>query len=114
MFQVKNQTVAFKVSMHCKACSGKVERVLQDIDAVECYSIDFAQQKVTITGTFDSEKLMKKIAKRSRKHVEIWKEKETKKKDAESNAKDKEKKPSETTMNFNYFSDEDPNSCSVM
>ncbi|XP_002531871.2 heavy metal-associated isoprenylated plant protein 36 [Ricinus communis] len=72
--QLKYQTWAFRVSIHCEGCKKKVKKVLQGIEGVFMTEIDSQQHKVTVTGNVSAETLIKKLGK-SGKHAELWPEK---------------------------------------
>ncbi|KAM0928012.1 hypothetical protein ACQ4PT_002213 [Festuca glaucescens] len=44
------QVVVLKVSLHCKACAGKVKKHLSKMEGVRTFSIDFAAKNVTAVG----------------------------------------------------------------
>uniref|UniRef100_A0A0D3FQP5 HMA domain-containing protein n=2 Tax=Oryza TaxID=4527 RepID=A0A0D3FQP5_9ORYZ len=46
----QEQVVVLKVSLHCKACAGKVKKHLAKMEGVTSFNIDFAAKKVTVVG----------------------------------------------------------------
>ncbi|KAJ4970396.1 hypothetical protein NE237_003495 [Protea cynaroides] len=44
------QVVVLKVSLHCKACEGKVRKHISRMEGVTSFTIDFPTKKVTIIG----------------------------------------------------------------
>ncbi|KAM0928013.1 hypothetical protein ACQ4PT_002213 [Festuca glaucescens] len=48
--QEVGQVVVLKVSLHCKACAGKVKKHLSKMEGVRTFSIDFAAKNVTAVG----------------------------------------------------------------
>ncbi|KAI8541920.1 hypothetical protein RHMOL_Rhmol08G0098000 [Rhododendron molle] len=60
-----------KVHVNCGGCKRKVKKLLRRIEGVYKVEIDTDQDKVTVTGTVDSDTLIKKLEK-SGKHAEIW------------------------------------------
>ncbi|KAG5535368.1 hypothetical protein RHGRI_023209 [Rhododendron griersonianum] len=60
-----------KVNVNCGGCKRKVKKLLRRIEGVYKVEIDTEQDKVTVTGTVDSDTLIKKLEK-SGKHAEIW------------------------------------------
>ncbi|KAF7134318.1 hypothetical protein RHSIM_Rhsim08G0085000 [Rhododendron simsii] len=60
-----------KVHINCGGCKRKVKKLLRRIEGVYKVEIDTEQDKVTVTGTVDSDTLIKKLEK-SGKHAEIW------------------------------------------
>ncbi|KAI3912408.1 hypothetical protein MKX01_021098 [Papaver californicum] len=68
---LKYETWVLKVSIHCQGCKKKVKKVLQSIDGVYQTAIDSQQDKVTVTGDVNSEKLIRTLIKTG-KHAELW------------------------------------------
>ncbi|XP_017256132.1 heavy metal-associated isoprenylated plant protein 33 isoform X1 [Daucus carota subsp. sativus] len=68
---VKIKVCALRVSIHCDGCQKKVKKVLQKIEGVYKVSIDSEQGKVTVSGDFDPEILIKKLKKHG-KRAELW------------------------------------------
>ncbi|XP_002975678.2 heavy metal-associated isoprenylated plant protein 28 [Selaginella moellendorffii] len=64
------QTLVFKVQVHCDACMGKVKKAIASIEGVESISVDLKQKRITVTGHFDQQKLLKRVAKTG-KQVEL-------------------------------------------
>ncbi|KAG8082570.1 hypothetical protein GUJ93_ZPchr0014g46660 [Zizania palustris] len=60
-----------KVYMHCDACERSVRRTVKNIDGVEKVELDREENKVTVTGDFEPEKVLKKIKKKTGKKAEI-------------------------------------------
>ncbi|OMO63779.1 hypothetical protein CCACVL1_22277 [Corchorus capsularis] len=85
---LKYQTWVLKVFIHCEGCKKKVKKVLQSIDGVYETTIDSQQHKVTVTGSVDSETLLKKLTK-SGKYVELWPETKPEKKEKNKSGKQK-------------------------
>ncbi|KAF2293089.1 hypothetical protein P3X46_018437 [Hevea brasiliensis] len=65
------QTVELKVRMDCDGCELKVKNALSSLSGVKKVEINRKQQKVTVTGYVDSNKVLKK-AKSTGKKAEIW------------------------------------------
>ncbi|TVU15335.1 hypothetical protein EJB05_38851 [Eragrostis curvula] len=57
--------------MHCDACERLVRRSVKKIEGVEAVEVDREENKVTVTGDFKTEKLLKKIKKKTGKRAEI-------------------------------------------
>ncbi|KAJ6312649.1 hypothetical protein OIU77_014215 [Salix suchowensis] len=66
---LKILTSVLKVNIHCDGCKQKVKKLLQRIEGVYQVNIDAEQQKVTVSGTLDTETLIKKLV-RAGKHAE--------------------------------------------
>ncbi|WVZ09185.1 hypothetical protein V8G54_013715 [Vigna mungo] len=65
------QTVELRVTMDCDGCVLKVKKTLSSLDGVESVEINKKQQKVTVTGYVEANKVLKK-AKSMGKKAEIW------------------------------------------
>ncbi|EMS59996.1 hypothetical protein TRIUR3_22734 [Triticum urartu] len=68
---VKIQTHVLRVNIHCDGCKHKVKKLLQKIEGVYSVAIDVDNHKVTVTGSVDSETLIRKLT-RGGKHAELW------------------------------------------
>ncbi|CAN6235542.1 unnamed protein product [Urochloa humidicola] len=67
----KSIAIELKVYMHCDACERKVRRTINKVEGVETVEIDREENKVTVTGDFEPEKVVKKIKKKTGKKAEI-------------------------------------------
>uniref|UniRef100_A0A6M2F0Z3 HMA domain-containing protein n=1 Tax=Populus davidiana TaxID=266767 RepID=A0A6M2F0Z3_9ROSI len=65
------QTVELKVRMDCDGCELKVKNALSSMSGVKKVEINRKQQRVTVSGYVDSNKVLKK-AKSTGKRAEIW------------------------------------------
>ncbi|KAJ1398629.1 Heavy metal-associated domain, HMA [Sesbania bispinosa] len=65
------QTVELKVRMDCDGCELKVKKALSSLSGVKSVEINRKQQKVTVTGYVEPNKVLKK-AKSTGKRAEIW------------------------------------------
>ncbi|OIS98725.1 PREDICTED: heavy metal-associated isoprenylated plant protein 23-like [Nicotiana attenuata] len=65
------QTVELKVRMDCDGCELKVKKALSSLSGVKSVEINRKQQKVTVTGYVEANKVLKK-AKSTGKKSEIW------------------------------------------
>ncbi|ONK75509.1 uncharacterized protein A4U43_C03F17640 [Asparagus officinalis] len=65
------QTVELKVRMDCDGCELKVKKVLSSMKGVKSVEINRKQQKVTVSGYVEPSKVLKK-AKSTGKKAEIW------------------------------------------
>ncbi|GMN33617.1 hypothetical protein TIFTF001_004265 [Ficus carica] len=65
------QTVELKVRMDCDGCELKVKKALSSLNGVKSVEINRKQQKVTVTGYVEANKVLKK-AKSTGKKAEIW------------------------------------------
>ncbi|GKV12157.1 hypothetical protein SLE2022_298050 [Rubroshorea leprosula] len=65
------QTVELKVRMDCDGCELKVKKALSSLSGVKSVDINRKQQKVTVTGYVEANKVLKK-AKSTGKKAEIW------------------------------------------
>ncbi|KAE9602824.1 hypothetical protein Lal_00050193 [Lupinus albus] len=64
-------TVELKVRMDCDGCEMKVKKTLSSLSGVKSVEINRKQQKVTVTGYVEPNKVLKK-AKSTGKKAEIW------------------------------------------
>ncbi|XP_072974551.1 heavy metal-associated isoprenylated plant protein 23-like [Typha angustifolia] len=65
------QTVELKVRMDCDGCELKVKKALSSMKGVQSVDINRKQQKVTVTGFVEPNKVLKR-AKSTGKKAEIW------------------------------------------
>ncbi|KAL5714800.1 Heavy metal-associated isoprenylated plant protein 23 [Ranunculus cassubicifolius] len=65
------QTVELKVRMDCDGCELRVKNTLSSMSGVKSVDINRKQQKVTVTGYVEANKVLKK-AKSTGKKAEIW------------------------------------------
>nr|XP_043608655.1 heavy metal-associated isoprenylated plant protein 23 [Erigeron canadensis] len=65
------QTVNLKVRMDCDGCERKVKKALSSLSGVKKVEIDRKQQKVTVNGYVEANKVLKK-AQSTGKKSEIW------------------------------------------
>ncbi|KAK1596506.1 hypothetical protein QYE76_059142 [Lolium multiflorum] len=66
----EEQVVVLKVSLHCKACAGKVKKHLSKMEGVRTFSIDFAAKKVTVVGDVTPLGVLTSVSKV--KNAQIW------------------------------------------
>ncbi|KAG5607371.1 hypothetical protein H5410_028863 [Solanum commersonii] len=64
-------TVELKVRMDCDGCELKVKKTLSSLSGVKSVEINRKQQKVTVTGYVEANKVLKR-AKSTGKKAEIW------------------------------------------
>ncbi|KAF6175719.1 hypothetical protein GIB67_022721 [Kingdonia uniflora] len=65
------RTVELKVRMDCDGCELKVKNALSSMSGVKSVEINRKQQKVSVTGYVEANKVLKK-AKSTGKKAEIW------------------------------------------
>ncbi|KAJ4955247.1 hypothetical protein NE237_012030 [Protea cynaroides] len=65
------QTVELKVRMDCEGCELKVKKTLSSLKGVKSVDINLKQQKVTVTGYVEPNKVLKK-AQSTGKKTEFW------------------------------------------
>ncbi|KDP32706.1 hypothetical protein JCGZ_11998 [Jatropha curcas] len=124
------QTVALKIRMDCDGCARKVKNVLSGVKGAKSVDIDMKQQKATVTGYVEPKKVLK-AAQSTKKKVELWpyvpytlvaNPYVSQAYDKKAPANHVRAVPAtatitETTVDDQYtnmFSDENPNSCSIM
>ncbi|XP_058081873.1 protein PYRICULARIA ORYZAE RESISTANCE 21-like [Magnolia sinica] len=57
----KKSTLVLDVDLDCRLCNKKIRKVLCKFPEIQSQSFDEKQKKVTISGPFDPEKLIKKL-----------------------------------------------------
>jgi copper chaperone CopZ len=62
--------VVLKVSLHCKACAGKVKKHLAKMEGVTSFNIDFAAKKVTVVGDVTPLGVLNSVSKV--KNAQFW------------------------------------------
>ncbi|MBA0868940.1 hypothetical protein Goshw_020847 [Gossypium schwendimanii] len=137
-------TVVLKVGMHCEACAQALRKRIRKIQGVETVETDVGNDKVTVKGTVDPTKLVDYVYKRTGKQASIVKGEEKKEEQQQQEAEkkpaeeaNKETKPeeeddrkgddvikrseylqskyfSELEYPPQFFSDDNPNACSLM
>ncbi|PIA48033.1 hypothetical protein AQUCO_01400551v1 [Aquilegia coerulea] len=125
------QTVELKVRMDCDGCELKVKKALSSMKGIKSVDINRKQQKVTVTGYVEAKKVLKK-AQSTGKKSEIWPYvpynlvvqpyiAQVYDKKAPPGYVRKVENTGTSTMISNQedpytamFSDENPNSCSIM
>ncbi|XP_077224140.1 heavy metal-associated isoprenylated plant protein 23-like [Tasmannia lanceolata] len=65
------ETVELKVRMDCEGCEHKVKKVLSRMEGVQSVDVNLKQQKVTVTGYVEANKVLKRV-KATGKKAEIW------------------------------------------
>ncbi|KAL6636643.1 hypothetical protein ACP70R_024215 [Stipagrostis hirtigluma subsp. patula] len=68
--QTQEQVVVLKVSLHCKACAGKVKKHLSKMEGVKSFDIDFAAKKVTVIGDVTPLGVLSSVSKV--KNAQLW------------------------------------------
>ncbi|KAK8494827.1 hypothetical protein V6N12_055148 [Hibiscus sabdariffa] len=134
-------TVVLKVGMHCEACAHVLRKRIRKIKGVESVETDVGNDQVIVKGTVDPTKLVEYICKRTGKQATIVKgeenKQEEKKEEKKTNKENQEEAkggekdekqsddiktseylPSKYHSEFEYppqfFSDDNPNACSLM
>lgn len=126
------QTVDLKVRMDCDGCELKVKKALSSLSGVKSVEINRKQQKVSVNGYVEANKVLKK-AKSTGKKAEIWPyvpynlvaqpyaaQAYDKKAPPGYVRKVENTAPSGTVTRYNedpfitMFSDDNPNACSIM
>ncbi|XP_002992925.2 copper transport protein ATX1 [Selaginella moellendorffii] len=126
----KSESVVLKVQINCNCCARKVKKAIGQVEGVESITVDLTQKKVTVTGSFDSSKVVKQIAKKTGKNVELAGAKDSSGAARGSDHKavggggnkvkssgQQEQRESATTFPVGdsfFFSDDNPNGCSIM
>lgn len=66
----QEQVVVLKVSLHCKACAGKVKKHLSKMEGVKSFNIDFMAKKVTVVGDVTPLGVLNSVSKV--KNAQLW------------------------------------------
>ncbi|KAG1334529.1 heavy metal-associated isoprenylated plant protein 23 [Cocos nucifera] len=126
------QTVELKVRMDCDGCELKVKKAVSSMKGVQSVDINRKQQKVTVVGYVEPNKVLKK-AQSTGKKAEIWpyvpynlvthpyaagaydkKAPPGYVRNVESVAVSSSQSSKQDDQITNMFSDDNPNSCSIM
>ncbi|KAL6546864.1 Heavy metal-associated isoprenylated plant protein 7 [Orobanche minor] len=137
-------TVVLKIRMHCEACAQALQKRIGKIKGVESVTADVNNDQVTVKGVVDPDKLVNDIHNKTGKQASIVKDEEKKKEEKKKKVDDKKEEKQEENKQveeeddektdiikrFEYlppkyyytdyayapqfFSDENPNACSVM
>ncbi|XP_008786377.2 heavy metal-associated isoprenylated plant protein 4 [Phoenix dactylifera] len=132
------KTTVIKVHMHCKNCEYDLQRKLLKLKGVHTVKMNRDAQTCTVVGTIEEKKLIEYIRKKANKHGEIVPQKIEKKVEKEEEKKKVEVKDGKEKVEVvkekeevkskdivvpyfvhcthapDWFSDENPNACSVM
>ncbi|PKU60744.1 heavy metal-associated isoprenylated plant protein 4 [Dendrobium catenatum] len=115
------KTAVIKLHLHCEKCENDLENKLLKLRGVHSVKIDRGEQTCTVVGIVEEEKLIEYIHKKAGKRGEIVQQKVKKIKEDESEKKEEVKSKDVAVPYFihcthapQWFSDENPNSCSVM
>ncbi|MED6182525.1 hypothetical protein PIB30_029280 [Stylosanthes scabra] len=65
------QVVVLRVSLHCKACEGKVRKHISKMEGVKSFSIDMEAKKVTIMGHVTPLGVLSSLSK-VKKNAQLW------------------------------------------
>ncbi|CAJ2634434.1 unnamed protein product [Trifolium pratense] len=119
--QNKLITVEYNVSMHCNACERTVAKVINKCKGMETFITDMNRHVVIVTGRIDSNKVLKKLKKKTGKKVEIVSIKDDEETNDESNDMLVIMPPflyengcCIKTEDLMMFNDENPNACAIM
>ncbi|MED6180048.1 hypothetical protein PIB30_006864 [Stylosanthes scabra] len=66
-----DQVVVLRVSLHCKACEGKVRKHISKMEGVKSFSIDMEAKKVTIMGHVTPLGVLSSLSK-VKKNAQLW------------------------------------------
>ncbi|KAK7262404.1 hypothetical protein RJT34_29977 [Clitoria ternatea] len=66
----KDQVVVLRVSLHCKACEGKVRKHISKMEGVTSFSIEMEKKKVTIIGDVTPLGVLASVSKV--KNAQLW------------------------------------------
>ncbi|KAL3656016.1 hypothetical protein CASFOL_000412 [Castilleja foliolosa] len=120
--------VVLKVYMHCEGCAKDLKHCIHDLEGVQTVVPEMTKNVVTVKGTMDPQRLVEFISKRGGRRATIVKQnidakivkqdnKEKKKVEVDNHKDDNTIcyiYPPEPLYTPQLFSDENPNSCSMM
>ncbi|GFY88107.1 hypothetical protein Acr_06g0000470 [Actinidia rufa] len=116
--------VVLKVYMHCEGCAQDIKSCIHKMEGVLTVVIDMSTSQVTVKGAFEPHQLVEYINKNAGKHATIMKKTPLMEKEGENkNEKQGEKMnikdysqiyPPGGVYAPQFFSEENPNACSVM
>ncbi|KAL0421588.1 UNVERIFIED_CONTAM: Heavy metal-associated isoprenylated plant protein 7 [Sesamum latifolium] len=117
--------VVLKIYLHCEGCAKDVKHCIHDMEGVQTVDPDMEKNLVTVKGTMDAQKLVEFVSRRGGRHAEIVKQSNLKGSNNGESEGNKNETREECCVVHNYptdrlayapqlFSDENPNSCSVM
>ncbi|XP_014493406.1 protein SODIUM POTASSIUM ROOT DEFECTIVE 3 [Vigna radiata var. radiata] len=66
----KDQVVVLRVSLHCKACEGKIRKHISKMEGVTSFSIEMETKKVTIIGDVTPMGVLASVSKV--KNAQLW------------------------------------------
>ncbi|KAA8535985.1 hypothetical protein F0562_028463 [Nyssa sinensis] len=66
------QTVEIKVRIDCEGCERKVKRAVEGMRGVQSVDVVRKQNKLTVVGYVEPEKVLSRLAHRTGKRVELW------------------------------------------
>ncbi|KAL0376239.1 UNVERIFIED_CONTAM: Heavy metal-associated isoprenylated plant protein 26 [Sesamum calycinum] len=67
-----HQTVEIKIKIDCEGCERKVRRSVEGMKGVTSVDVSPKQNKLTVTGYVDPEKVVARVAHRTGKKAELW------------------------------------------
>ncbi|TVU06149.1 hypothetical protein EJB05_49345, partial [Eragrostis curvula] len=65
-------TVEMKVRMDCDGCELRVRNILATMRGVQSVDINRKQQKVTVQGFVETQRVLRRIQSTTRKRAELW------------------------------------------
>ncbi|KAJ4835151.1 hypothetical protein Tsubulata_009730 [Turnera subulata] len=115
------KTIVLKMNFHCEGCAQDIKKAIGSMTGIMHVEPDIKKSLVTVKGVFDPQKIVKKIADRVGRHVQVVKqqseekEKEGKKKNGSENTVSY---PPDYHVKYVYpslvLSDENVFSCAIM
>ncbi|XP_068646060.1 heavy metal-associated isoprenylated plant protein 26-like [Aristolochia californica] len=66
------QTVEIKVRIDCEGCERKVKKSVEGMKGVTSVEVDPKQHKLTVVGYVDPDKVVKRVRMRTGKKAELW------------------------------------------
>lgn len=72
MFYCKLQTVEIKIKIDCEGCERKVRRSVEGMKGVTSIEVSPKQNKLTVVGYVNPDKVVARVAHRTGKKAELW------------------------------------------
>ncbi|KAL2519736.1 Heavy metal transport/detoxification superfamily protein [Abeliophyllum distichum] len=113
--------VVLKIYLHCEGCAKEVKHCIHKMEGVQTVDPEMEKNLVTVKGSMDAQKLVAFINKRAGRHAEIVKQTNKEKKNETTENQNENRNgavypnyPQDLVYAPQLFSDENPNSCSIM
>ncbi|KAL8037995.1 hypothetical protein ABFX02_11G074600 [Erythranthe guttata] len=108
--------VTLKIYLHCEGCAKEVKHCIHDMEGVHTVDPDMEKNLVCVKGRMDPQKLVEFISKRGGRNAEIVNKINLRREEISDEREYilYQNYPSQAVYAPQLFSDENPNSCSIM